>query len=77
MLDIYEAGCNIVTLGQYLQPSKAHLPVVRYWQPSEFENLKREGMAMGFQHVEAGPLVRSSYHAENVLWNVINKEKRR
>jgi len=77
MLDIYEAGCNIVTLGQYLQPSKAHLPVARYWQPSEFENLKRQGLAMGFQHVEAGPLVRSSYHAENVLWNGINKEKRR
>ena len=68
MLDLCEIGCDIFTLGHYLQPSREHLPVARYWEPSEFENLKKKGMTMGFQQVEAGPLVRSSYHAENVLW---------
>ncbi|MCB2182059.1 MAG: lipoyl synthase [Desulfobulbaceae bacterium] len=68
MSALREVGCDIVTLGQYLQPSKKHLPVVRYLEPGEFETFKRKGMGMGFQHIEAGPLVRSSYHAENVLW---------
>ncbi len=58
-------GCDIVTLGQYLQPSRTHhLPVARYVHPDEFAALKREGLEMGFPHVEAGPLVRSSYHAD-------------
>jgi len=57
-------GCDIVTLGQYLQPSRTHhLPVVRYLHPDEFAALKSEALAMGFRHVESGPLVRSSYHA--------------
>jgi len=54
---------DILTIGQYLQPSKEHLPVVRYYTPEEFKELKEIGLSMGFKHVEAGPLVRSSYHA--------------
>ena len=63
MLDLREVECDILTLGQYLRPSKEHLPVERYVTPEEFSDLKREGMVMGFRHVESGPLVRSSYHA--------------
>ncbi|MGB2869910.1 MAG: lipoyl synthase [Bacteroidota bacterium] len=62
--DIHATGANIVTLGQYLQPTKAHLPIDRYVHPDEFAMLKKLGMEMGFRHVESGPLVRSSYHAE-------------
>src|SRR4029079_16657804 len=61
--DLRTAGVNIVTIGQYLRPSLANLPMVRYYTPSEFAELKRIGFEMGFGHVESGPLVRSSYHA--------------
>jgi lipoic acid synthetase len=61
--DLRTAGVNIVTIGQYLRPSLANLPMVRYYTPSEFAELKRIGLEMGFGHVESGPLVRSSYHA--------------
>jgi lipoic acid synthetase len=61
--DLYDAGCEIVTIGQYLRPSLANLPMVRYYTPSEFVELKRIGLDLGFGHVESGPLVRSSYHA--------------
>jgi lipoic acid synthetase len=54
----------MLTLGQYLQPSREHLPVRRFWTPQEFEALRREGEAMGFSHVASGPMVRSSYHAD-------------
>ncbi len=64
MRDLRSVGCDIMTIGQYLQPTKQHLPVARYYDPSEFALLKEEGMALGFTHVESGPLVRSSYHAE-------------
>jgi lipoic acid synthetase len=64
MRDIREVNCDILTLGQYLQPTKEHLPIDRYVHPEEFLMLKREGLDMGFRHVESGPLVRSSYHAE-------------
>jgi lipoic acid synthetase len=57
-------GCDIVTLGQYLQPSKVHLPVARYVHPDEFSALRAEALSLGIPHVEAGPLVRSSYHAD-------------
>jgi len=57
------AGVSIVTIGQYLQPTRRHLPVARYYTPSDFELLRAAAMEMGFTHVEAGPLVRSSYHA--------------
>lgn len=60
---IYATGCDIVTVGQYLRPSPAHLPVERYYYPDEFEELTKIGMEIGFGHVEAGPLVRSSYKA--------------
>ena len=61
--DLRTAGVNIVTIGQYLRPSAANLPMVRYYTPGEFAELKRIGTEMGFGHVESGPLVRSSYHA--------------
>ena len=61
--DLREAGCQIVTIGQYLRPSLANLPMVRYYTPAEFAELKRIGIDLGFGHVESGPLVRSSYHA--------------
>ena len=64
MKDLREIECDILTLGQYLQPSKEHLPVDRFVHPDEFKMLKESGLKMGFRHVESGPLVRSSYHAE-------------
>ena len=63
MLDLRKAGCSMLTLGQYLQPTRHHLPVVRYVEPAEFANLRDTGLQLGFAHIEAGPLVRSSYHA--------------
>jgi lipoic acid synthetase len=63
LADLRGVGCQILTLGQYLSPSAAHLPVVRYYHPDEFEMLKSIALNMGFGHVESGPLVRSSYHA--------------
>lgn len=65
MEDLHRVDCDIVTLGQYLQPTKDHLPVARYVHPDEFRWLKGKGLALGFRHVESGPLVRSSYHAEH------------
>jgi lipoic acid synthetase len=61
--DLRKVGCDVVTIGQYLQPTKAHLPVVRYYEPVEFARLKAEALTLGFVHVEASPLSRSSYHA--------------
>ena len=63
LADLRDAGCDLVTMGQYLQPTKLHLPVDRWVPPDEFIEHKRAGEAMGIPHVEAGPLVRSSYHA--------------
>jgi lipoic acid synthetase len=63
MADLAAQGTDILTLGQYLQPTRDHLPVVRFVHPDEFAEYKRLGEQMGFRHVEAGPLVRSSYHA--------------
>src|SRR5438132_3903095 len=65
MQDLAAQGTNILTLGQYLQPTREHLPIVRYVHPNEFAEYKVLGEAMGFRHVEAGPLVRSSYHAKD------------
>ena len=61
--DLADVGVDILTVGQYLRPSKDHLPMARYYTPDEFAEMKREAMKMGFRHVESGPLVRSSYHA--------------
>jgi lipoic acid synthetase len=63
MRDLREVGVDILTLGQYLRPSADHIPIDRYVTPAEFRHLHDVGMAMGFRHVESGPLVRSSYHA--------------
>jgi lipoyl synthase len=63
--DLQQAGCTLLTLGQYLAPSREHLAVVRYLPPDEFQELRQAVLALGFAHVEAGPLVRSSYHAEH------------
>jgi lipoic acid synthetase len=63
MAAVAECGADILTLGQYLQPTREHLPVVRYVHPDEFADYKRLGEEMGLRHVESGPLVRSSYHA--------------
>jgi len=65
MKDAAASGCDVLTLGQYLQPTKGHLPIDRYVHPDEFLMLKDEGLSMGYRHVESGPLVRSSYHAAN------------
>ncbi len=63
MADLRKVDCSMLTLGQYLQPTRSHLPVVRYVEPKEFGELRQHGLQLGFTHVEAGPLVRSSYHA--------------
>jgi lipoic acid synthetase len=63
MRDLRSWGVDILTVGQYLQPTRDHLPIDRYYTPQEFQELKEEGLRMGFRHVESGPLVRSSYHA--------------
>jgi lipoic acid synthetase len=63
LADLRSVGCGILTIGQYLSPSSAHLPVARYYHPEEFDMLKTTALSMGFGHVESGPLVRSSYHA--------------
>ncbi len=61
--DLASVGCDILTIGQYLRPSRDHLPMARLYTPREFAELKTEALKMGFRHVESGPLVRSSYHA--------------
>ncbi|WP_263373749.1 lipoyl synthase [Granulicella aggregans] len=62
--DLADRKVDILTIGQYLRPSRDHLPMTRYYTPDEFAFLKHEALAMGFKHVESGPLVRSSYHAQ-------------
>ena len=63
MTDLRDVGCDRITLGQYMRPSLAHLPVQRYWTPAEFDHLGEIARSMGFSQVRSGPLVRSSYHA--------------
>jgi lipoic acid synthetase len=65
--DLRQVGCQILTIGQYLQPTRKHLPVARFYTPDEFAGFKEEGLALGFRHVESGPLVRSSYMAHRAL----------
>jgi lipoic acid synthetase len=69
MQDLYDNGCDVVTLGQYLQPTPKHLPVLRFVHPDEFAELREIGYGMGLDYVEAGPLVRSSYHAEKHIFS--------
>ncbi len=68
MHDLRNVGVSIFTMGQYLQPSTKHLPVVKFVEPKQFEKLKDIGLKIGFRYVESGPLVRSSYHAEKHLF---------
>ena len=68
--DLVDAGVDVLTLGQYLRPSAKHLPLVRYYRPDEFAALREDALALGFRHVEAGPLVRSSYHAKGQVQGV-------
>jgi lipoyl synthase len=63
--DLRAVDCDILTIGQYLRPTVAHLPLIRYYHPTEFAEMKVEALALGFRHVESGPLVRSSYHARD------------
>jgi len=65
MNDLLQVNCRMLTIGQYLQPTIQHLAVVRYVDPEEFSQFKKHGLASGFKHIEAGPLVRSSYHADH------------
>ena len=69
MTEAFEAlravDCDILTIGQYLRPTLEHLPLERYYHPDEFAEMKEEALALGFRHVESGPLVRSSYHARD------------
>jgi len=69
MADLVAVGCRVLTIGQYLQPTPRHRPVARYYHPDEFAELAGEGRRLGFRHVESGPLVRSSYHAERQIVN--------
>ena len=64
MRDLREVGVSIMTIGQYLQPSRKHLAVLEFITPSQFDKYREIGLSLGFQHVESSPLVRSSYHAE-------------
>jgi lipoic acid synthetase len=75
--DLRAAGCQIVTIGQYLRPSLANMPMVRYYTPAEFAELKRIGLGLGFGHVESGPLVRSSYHAHEQVQALEDHHRRR
>lgn len=73
--DLREASCDLLTIGQYLQPSKKHAPVRKYYTPQEFEHLKRIALSLGFRDVESGPLVRSSYKAHKMYSSLQEKIK--
>ncbi len=76
MADLVAVGCDILAIGQYLQPTPKQLPVTRYYRPQEFRDLAKEGQRLGLRHVEAGPLVRSSYHAESQIQNICGLVRR-
>lgn len=71
MRDLRDHGCSMLTIGQYLAPSDSHLPVEKYYTPEEFDQLREYGESIGFNHVASGPLVRSSYHADQQAQSVI------
>ena len=64
MEDLRSVGCDLLTIGQYLRPSQKHAKIEKWYTPGEFDSLRREGERLGFSHVASGPLVRSSYHAD-------------
>ena len=67
MKDLRKVNVDFLTIGQYLQPSKHHIEISKYYTPGEFNEFKEIGLELGFTHVESGPLVRSSYHAEKAI----------
>ena len=67
MRDLRAVNCDLLTIGQYLRPSAKHAPVMKWYTPDEFDELREMGERLGFRHVASGPLVRSSYHAEEQL----------
>jgi lipoic acid synthetase len=75
MRDLRAHNVDIVTIGQYLQPTKKHLKIERYYTPEEFAKFKEIGLSMGFSHVESGPLVRSSYHAHEQVQSAKKNEQ--
>lgn len=75
MRDLHAAGVDIITIGQYLQPTLKHIALERYYSPEEFAELKEEGLRIGFAHVESGPLVRSSYHAHEQAEHAKNRQQ--
>ena len=75
MKHLVNVGCDVLTLGQYLQPTKKHLPVLRYVHPDEFADLREIGYELGFDYVESGPLVRSSYHSEKHVFEGYGRNK--
>ena len=64
MTDLRDSDCDLLTIGQYLRPTEKHSPISKWYTPSEFDILKNIGLGLGFKHVASGPLVRSSYHAD-------------
>jgi lipoic acid synthetase len=74
--DLVDAGVDVLTVGQYLRPGPRYLPVLRFYHPEEFDSLRQDALALGFRHVEAGPLVRSSYHAERAVGRAFAKARR-
>jgi len=72
MRDLRSVDCDLLTIGQYLRPSRAHLPMDRYYTPQEFKNLEIQGKQLGFKHIASGPLVRSSYHADEQHKSAMN-----
>ncbi len=72
---LFDAGCDCITIGQYLQPSRAQIPVQKYWEPSYFESWSDLAKSCGIRYVVAGPLVRSSYHAKEVLEKIREQER--
>jgi lipoic acid synthetase len=75
--DLRAVDCDILTIGQYLRPTADHLPLVRYYRPEEFAEMKAEALGLGFRHVESGPLVRSSYHARDQVPGAAERRLRR
>ncbi|MGB5833011.1 MAG: lipoyl synthase [Thiohalocapsa sp.] len=73
MQDLRRHGCDMLTLGQYLQPSREHLPVRRFWTPNEFDEFRTIGESMGFSNVASGPMVRSSYHADQQALDIVGE----
>jgi lipoic acid synthetase len=75
MQDLHRVGVSILTIGQYLQPSRRHLPIARYYSPDEFEMFRDRGLEMGFRWVESAPLVRSSFHAGQQIQELFGKDQ--